>query len=531
MKKIRTITALFLMFALVMGQITISSAEEAIQYSIKRLNVPEGYAVLRGYHLYAYGLSTGYINNDEFILIGNDNKRILLDKSGNLVDLPSYTPFSEGLALVWESVAEDERLYYIDKSGKRMFDLPIGASSANQQGFHNGLDWIHNSKMVDGIWVSTLDCIDKTGKIVFSIPNDDWNCFLSATPFSDGLALVYYEGDYVSVPLYYVDKSGSTVYTIREFYSEENLRGQGNQFSDGLAWIRKDNEEFFINTEGKKVLIAGKGYPATKGFSEGLAVMYDVKEDGSERTEWYIDKKGKTVITLPAGYSGSDFKNGIALVTGKEKSYFIDKTGATAYSFSEKAELAGYVDNLHILKDNSGYFLFINGPDSGANGSGSTGISTGSKPGAGNASAAESFSAVPTASQIIVNGKTVAFDAYTISGSNYFKLRDLSYVVTETSKQFEVGYDNATKAIVLTSGKPYTIMGGELTGGDGKTKSAVPTASKIYLDDKEVSLTAYTIGGSNYFKLRDIAKLFDFGVNYDNTSKQIGVDTDKGYVE
>ena len=44
-------------------------------------------------------------------------------------------------------------------------------------------------------------------------------------------------------------------------------------------------------------------------------------------------------------------------------------------------------------------------------------------------------------------GEKKAFDAYNIEGSNYFKLRDLAYVLNGTDKQFEVGWDAAANAI------------------------------------------------------------------------------------
>ncbi|MDR2442720.1 MAG: hypothetical protein LBE31_04280, partial [Deltaproteobacteria bacterium] len=56
-----------------------------------------------------------------------------------------------------------------------------------------------------------------------------------------------------------------------------------------------------------------------------------------------------------------------------------------------------------------------------------------------------------------------------------------------------------------------------------------PTTSKITLDGAEVSLTAYNIGGNNYFKLRDIGAAFDFGVTWDSAKNTIVIDTSIGY--
>jgi hypothetical protein len=139
------------------------------------------------------------------------------------------------------------------------------------------------------------------------------------------------------------------------------------------------------------------------------------------------------------------------------------------------------------------------------------------------------ITAKPTASKVLVNGENTSFDAYNISDNNYFKLRDLAFVLNGTEKQFAIGYDEATKAITLTSGQAYTPVGGELVGkGDGN-KTATPSTSKIYIDGKEASLTAYLIGGNNYFKLRDVGEAFDFGTDWDGANKTIAIDTSKGY--
>jgi hypothetical protein len=140
----------------------------------------------------------------------------------------------------------------------------------------------------------------------------------------------------------------------------------------------------------------------------------------------------------------------------------------------------------------------------------------------------QAVQARPTSSTVMVNGKKVAFDAYNINGSNYFKLRDLAYALSGTQKQFEVGWDSADNAITLTSKKPYTAVGGEMEGGAG-AKEALPTTSRIYKDGKEARFDAYNIGGNNYFKLRDIGEAFDFGVDWDEAAQTISIDTRKGY--
>jgi hypothetical protein len=145
------------------------------------------------------------------------------------------------------------------------------------------------------------------------------------------------------------------------------------------------------------------------------------------------------------------------------------------------------------------------------------------------AASTAAVAAKPTASSVLVNGKSVTFDAYNIGGNNYFKLRDLAYALNGTAKQFEVDWDGAANAISLASGKPYTAVGGEMTGKGTGDKPASPTNSKIYIDGKEVGLTAYNIAGNNYFKLRDVGQAFNFGVTWDGAKNTIGIDTSKDY--
>lgn len=133
--------------------------------------------------------------------------------------------------------------------------------------------------------------------------------------------------------------------------------------------------------------------------------------------------------------------------------------------------------------------------------------------------------AVPTTSAVLVNGKATTFESYNINGSNYFKLRDLAKAVDGTPNNFEVSWDAEKKTINLLSNTRYTPVGGELTKGDGKTKSAVVSTATILKDGVELPLSAYTINGSNYFKLRDVADAFGIGVTWDSKTNTISITT------
>ncbi|NLK36233.1 MAG: hypothetical protein GX301_12515 [Gracilibacteraceae bacterium] len=144
---------------------------------------------------------------------------------------------------------------------------------------------------------------------------------------------------------------------------------------------------------------------------------------------------------------------------------------------------------------------------------------------------AKELKAMPTASKVLVNGKAISFDAYTIEGNNYFKLRDLAMSLSGTQKQFDVSWNEEKKIINLISDKAYTVVGGEMSPGDGNEKTAVMNVSVILKDGLELPLNAYTINGNNYFKLRDIGQAFNIGITWDEATGTIGIDTEADYIE
>ncbi len=150
----------------------------------------------------------------------------------------------------------------------------------------------------------------------------------------------------------------------------------------------------------------------------------------------------------------------------------------------------------------------------------------------------ETATAIPTNAKISVDGKAFNVPAYNIAGNNYLKIRDAAYILNGTSKQFDVIYSerkNENKVIsthvVLKELTPYTSAGGEMTALKSGNKTASLTAQTFSSARRreEVYPLAYSIAGSNYLMLRDIGKIVDFSVIYDNDTGTILIDTSKGY--
>lgn len=141
--------------------------------------------------------------------------------------------------------------------------------------------------------------------------------------------------------------------------------------------------------------------------------------------------------------------------------------------------------------------------------------------------ASSAIQAVPTNSSFILNGTKVALEAYNINNNNYVKLRDIAKVLNGGAKQFEVTWDGSKQAIDIQNNHAYTPVGGELVLPEkNPIKKAALSDSKVYIDGKEASLTAYRIDGYNYFKLRDIGNAIDFDVVYDEMAKAVIINTE-----
>jgi hypothetical protein len=115
--------------------------------------------------------------------------------------------------------------------------------------------------------------------------------------------------------------------------------------------------------------------------------------------------------------------------------------------------------------------------------------------------------------RIAVNGAERSVEAYNIGGTNFFKLRDLAALLRGTPAQFGVDYDAKRNAAVLTRGAPYA--GEAAAQFTDLSASAVVSPQTVELDGQPLSLTAYNVGGANFFGLRELSAYFGYAVDYD----------------
>ncbi len=138
---------------------------------------------------------------------------------------------------------------------------------------------------------------------------------------------------------------------------------------------------------------------------------------------------------------------------------------------------------------------------------------------------------------VLLDGVEVTFQTYALkdaagSETNYIKLRDLADALDGTAAQFNVDYDSE---VILTTGAAYTGRNGQ----EGQKPYSGDRAYTRYtgtvaVDGAGLTLQAFTLtddagGGSNYFKLRDLAQALGFNVGWDSEREMIFVETDLPY--
>ena len=132
-------------------------------------------------------------------------------------------------------------------------------------------------------------------------------------------------------------------------------------------------------------------------------------------------------------------------------------------------------------------------------------------------------------SKILVDGKEVNPLAYTIDSNNYFKLRDVAYILTESKKQFNVKWNHSSKSVEIVPKQAYKIVGNECSRNGSKIRDIYKSRNKVYMNNKVLNLNGYTINSNNYYKLRDLGKELDIAIIWNGKRNMIEIRTDLTY--
>ena len=200
----------------------------------------------------------------------------------------------------------EDGIAFMDKDGKRLyFDL---------QGrlVERPKDKVDPNALMARYKDGKYGFVDGEDKLVIPYQYD------FAVDFSDGMALVCDKDGNIG----YINTKGELVIP----YQYDNpAERNGNDFHEGLCAVMVDGEHEWFSYIDKTGKQAFPGIFSQDGeFSEGLAA---VRTTGENYQSGYIDHSGKMVITLPEGWWGRKFNDGVAQIQKVDSCLIIDKTG------------------------------------------------------------------------------------------------------------------------------------------------------------------------------------------------------------
>ena len=126
----------------------------------------------------------------------------------------------------------------------------------------------------------------------------------------------------------------------------------------------------------------------------------------------------------------------------------------------------------------------------------------------------------------MVNGKAVTPQAYNVDGYNYFKLRDVAYLLSDTTAPFNVTWTPSQSSVIhLISGQKYQKVGGELSASTLSSLKVSASTFKVLLNGSAVSFRGYLINDNNYYSIADIAESVGFEAGWDNATRTVSSTT------
>ena len=156
------------------------------------------------------------------------------------------------------------------------------------------------------------------------------------------------------------------------------------------------------------------------------------------------------------------------------------------------------------------------------------------------AMADDAVEVISTTQAVTVNGEKVDFEGFNIEGFNYFKLEDVAAAVdknvTFDGKTFTIEETPAEETTAPTTTAPTeettaTTAPTEATEATAETTEEAPAEEEAAVEEgteetTDVEYSSIEVEGVEYFKLRDLADIIGFGVDYDAATSTVVITTE-----
>lgn len=133
------------------------------------------------------------------------------------------------------------------------------------------------------------------------------------------------------------------------------------------------------------------------------------------------------------------------------------------------------------------------------------------------AGSASALSAQPGNIKITWETQEITPARYMISGENYVGLRSLAGALSGTDAQFDVDYQN--RQIFVIPEQAYIASDTAIETPQETAQEATKSNFSIACKDTTYQPAAYVINGHTYYRLRDLADILNFSVDYDTQTR------------
>lgn len=137
--------------------------------------------------------------------------------------------------------------------------------------------------------------------------------------------------------------------------------------------------------------------------------------------------------------------------------------------------------------------------------------------------------AEPAGIPVLVDGTYAISAPYLLDDSFYVRLRDLAAAMQHTRKHFGVRWDAAACSLTIIRGGLYRPF--DLTLPQPAAQPRYDSTVSLFYNGRAMDTLPFALGDSYYFKLRDLAAMFDCGVWYDAAAETVQVNTRLGYYD
>lgn len=138
--------------------------------------------------------------------------------------------------------------------------------------------------------------------------------------------------------------------------------------------------------------------------------------------------------------------------------------------------------------------------------------------------ASEDYVAVKVGkSAVIVDDLLTQVDSYVIEGATYLKLTDIAYLLSNSKMAFNIQWDSETKVTQLIKRDGYIHDWDDDNLPRDQTRKAIPNEMSVNINGQNYLLQSYLIEGRNHIKMKDVATLLGYQINWDASTSTIHI--------